>query len=416
MSSSHPPVPVVCPFCVHIATQRDRFSPAPPADPAPRPYNTPISTPNRRVTDPVLDSSLPDLCPRPLDSVSFRHIPRRRPVFFDTITDRHTRKRPSHGAFHDKSFDFAQQSDPIMTSSGHGGEIFTVQLEDTRDVTMHFEVEQSDHLQTVFDQYSKFKRLPLDSLQFTYKGTNIKPDESPASLGMSDGDSTIHVSLIGEALTKETIAQACTAGTISTAVDLLSENKELCRQALTWFDSDGQELATPPIFIAIDYGHCDLVRNLLPLHSELLNKLKDGDGDYTALQWASWTGHLDIVKLLIEVGKAKADEEALSLAREHDHNEVVDFLLKHVDLYSDLDGDADAIMEKACREGDVNMVRKLLEEENYDMAKWVKDGKYLAFSPMYLAVKNGHLDVIQLFAEKGVEVDLTGAGPEPSAE
>ena len=58
------------------------------------------------------------------------------------------------------------------------------------------------------------------------------------------------------------------------------------------------------------------------------------------------------------------------------------------------------------------MVRKLLEDENYDVSKWKdEDGKYLAFSPMYLAVKHGHMDVVQLFAEKGLQVDMDVAAP-----
>ena len=128
-------------------------------------------------------------------------------------------------------------------------------------------------------------------------------------------------------------------------------------------------------------------------------------------------GHLEIVKILIEKGMATADEEALSLAREDGHNEVAEYLLKHIDLYANLKGDSDGIMEKACREGDIIMVRKLLEEENYDVAKWKdEDGKYLAFSPMYQAYKNGHMDIVQLFAEKGVQVDLDVAAPDMTAE
>lgn len=289
--------------------------------------------------------------------------------------------------------------------------VFTIQLQDSRDDKMHFEVEISDNLLSVFNRYSQFKGLSPGSLQFTYKNKTVNSEtETPASLGMSDDNNTIHVTLTGQALTKETIAQACSTGSIPTAVDLLSENNELCSASLSWFDSDGQELSTPPIFICIDYGHSELVAKLLPLHKDILNTLKDGDGDYSPLQWASWTGALDIVKILLK-GGAKADEEALSLAREYGHNTVVEHLLNHVDLYSGLEGDTDAIMEKACREGDSDMVGKLLED-SYNIEKWKdEDGKYLAFSPMYLAVKNGHLDVVQLFAEKGVQMNLTDSVP-----
>jgi len=257
----------------------------------------------------------------------------------------------------------------------------------------------------------------VDSLQFTYKNKVINPNETPASLDMSSDDTTIQVSLTGDALTKEQIANACTSGSISTAIDLLSKSKEICSQSITWFDSEGQELSTPPLFICIDYGHTELIERLLSLHEDILITLTGGDGDYTALQWASWTGHLEIVKLLIEKGKAKADEEAISLAREDDHNEVADYLLKHVDIYAALEGDADEIMMKACREGDAKKVRQILEEENYDIEKWKDDeGKYLAFSPMYLAVKNGHMEVIQVFAEKGVPIQDLDVVPEVSTE
>lgn len=290
-----------------------------------------------------------------------------------------------------------------MTSSDD--DVFTIELQNSRDEKMHFETETSANLESVFNKYSQFNGLTLESLQFTYKDKTIAPDASPASLGMSDDDNTIHVSLTGQALTKEQIAQACTTGSTSTAVDLLSENNELCSASLTWFDSDGQELSTPPIFICIDYGHSELVAKLLPLHKDILNTLKEGDGDYSPLAWASWVGSLDIVKILLE-GGANADDECLSLARDNGHTAVAEHLLNHVNLYSGLEGDTDAIMEKACREGDADMVRKLLEEESYNVEKWKdEDGKFLTYSPMYLAVKNGHLGVIELFSERGLSAE-----------
>jgi hypothetical protein len=112
------------------------------------------------------------------------------------------------------------------------------------------------------------------------------------------------------------------------------------------------------------------------------------------------------VKILVEEGRANVDDEALSLAREYDHNEVAEYLLGHIDLYSGLEGDSETIMEIACREGDLNMVKKLLDVENYNIKKWIDlDGKCIALSPLHLAVKNCHVDLIQFFAEKGVQVE-----------
>lgn len=206
----------------------------------------------------------------------------------------------------------------------------------------------------------------------------------------------------------ESLADACMSGAIDTVIEILEKSPEACQSELKWTDSDGKELSSPPLFIAIDYGHLELVTKMLPLHKDIIDSLKDGDGDYTPLSWASFTGNLDMVKLLIQEGGAKVEDEALSLAREYEHKEIAELLLTHVDLYSGLADDPDAMMDKACREGDVAKVRQLLEVENYDVDKWKdEEGKYLSLSPMYMAVKFGHYDVIHLFAEKGVQVDMT---------
>lgn len=59
-------------------------------------------------------------------------------------------------------------------------------------------------------------------------------------------------------------------------------------------------------------------------------------------------------------------------------------------------------MDKACRNGDSLKVRELLDDENYNLDQWKDgEGKYLALSPMYMAVKFGHYDVVQLFMDRG---------------
>ena len=108
---------------------------------------------------------------------------------------------------------------------------------------------------------------------------------------------------------KEQIVQACTSNCISTVITLLSQQQHddtttlLLKEPMSWFDSDGMEQMTPPLFIAIDYGHVDLVREMVTMlynnknnseehhHDEdddiLLNRMLGGDGEYTPLQWAS---------------------------------------------------------------------------------------------------------------------------------
>ena len=153
---------------------------------------------------------------------------------------------------------------------------------------------------------------------------------------------------------KRLIVQSCsTSGSILSAMRVLSQHKSLIAENVSWIDSSGDTQTTPPLFIAIDYHHVDSVDELLSLYtSEMLNgSLVGGDGEYTALQWASFMGNLQIVKLLVEKGGAIADEESLSLAREENHSNAVEYLERHVNHYADLehlygsesDGDADSV-------------------------------------------------------------------------
>ena len=287
-------------------------------------------------------------------------------------------------------------------------EEIVIELEGTsksEDVRMQYQVETGSELSEVFDQYAAFRAIPRNDLEFCFKGATVKPNDSPASLGMKEDDNRIQVKLTGDSLVDATVADACASGQIQVVMDLIGKHDGLHLRRIKWSDSDGQELCTPLVFIAIDFAHEGLVKELLPFHKDIINTLQDEAGDYTALQWASFAGNLDIVKILVE-GGANPDEEAVSLAREYNHPNVADYLLNKIDLYSNLDND-DEIMEKACREGDNKKVKELLDD-GYDVSKFKdEEGKWLAFSPMFLALKNGHLEVIQIFAEMGISLDIS---------
>lgn len=203
------------------------------------------------------------------------------------------------------------------------------------------------------------------------------------------------------------IAKACMDGDVIAVKTILEEagsdsKEDVIKTPVKWTDKEGEGFEKSPIFIAVDYGHLEILRVFLETGADVIS-VKD-ENDYTPLHWACSNGQIEIVKILFEHG-AEVDDEGLSLARDEDHKEVVKFILEHIDLYKGLEADVDAIMEKACREGDLARVQKLMEE-GYDCKKWMDDeGKYHQFSPMFMALKYGHFEIIQLFTEAGVEID-----------
>ena len=137
---------------------------------------------------------------------------------------------------------------------------------------------------------NKFEYTTVDSLEFTFRGKPIQMiEDTPNNLGMNHEENIIQVSLIGIERTKEIISHACVEGMISLVVELLSENRELCTQNMRWVDRENEEILTPPLFIGIDYGNAELVSRLLPLHDDgILNTMRAGCGEHTAVEWACW--------------------------------------------------------------------------------------------------------------------------------
>ena len=180
---------------------------------------------------------------------------------------------------------------------------------------------------------------------------------------------------------------------------------------VAWTDKDEKSLHSPPMFICVDYGHVALVEMLLS-HGGGVDVNGQDEHGYTAAQWAAWKGAVDMLQLLMAHG-ATVDQDALDLAQEEGEDkgatsrqQVVDLIRQHMDPYANLEGDEDEIMMKACREGDLTKVTDMLSA-GYDYNKWKvpEDGKYQLFSPMNMAVKRGHFDIVQLFMEEGVPLE-----------
>ncbi|GAX11582.1 hypothetical protein FisN_1Lh056 [Fistulifera solaris] len=196
------------------------------------------------------------------------------------------------------------------------------------------------------------------------------------------------------------MAKACVSGDLDAVNDLLKNGYDF-RIPITWNDKDGKECKNAPIFIAVDFGYSDMVRTFID-HGWGMNE--QDDSEYTALDWAGWTGQLDLVKSLVELG-ASPGQDGLDLAREGGHKDVVEFLMQNMDLYKHLEGDEDEIMMKATREGDLDKVKELLEK-GYDLDKWKDEsGNYQAYSPISVAYRTGNMKIMQVFMENGMEVE-----------
>ena len=214
---------------------------------------------------------------------------------------------------------------------------------------------------------------------------------------------------------------ACQEGDEAAVKILLQQQGFHWKKILCWKDKEDVELETPAIFIAIDFGRVEIVRILLDATSgddlQQHVNIKDSN-DYSPLTWASMNGHLPLVELLLEKG-ATVDQDAIDMAKENGYNEIHERLRAKMDWYADIDEhDVDEIMIKASREGDVKKVQELIAN-GYNFDRWKNkksedakdDGEeeeesYQQYSPIFFAMKNGHIDVIREFLQAGVEAEL----------
>ena len=199
-----------------------------------------------------------------------------------------------------------------------------------------------------------------------------------------------------------TLITVCKEGDIATLEQLIQSPTFDWQKIVQWTDRDGNEMNTPVLFVAVDYQQLETIKLLLDVEGADVN-IKDSN-DYSPLQLASFNGSLEIVRLLVERG-ATVDEDSLDLAKEYGHVEIAAHLRHLIDYYVGME-DIDDIMIKASREGDVKKVQELIAN-GYDFDKWKEgDGTYQEYSPIYVAMKNGHIEVIREFLEAGVEAEL----------
>ncbi|ORX76593.1 ankyrin, partial [Anaeromyces robustus] len=127
---------------------------------------------------------------------------------------------------------------------------------------------------------------------------------------------------------------------------------------------------------------------------------KDKHG-YTALMWASYLGHTEIVKELVHRGKAdtkiKSDieESAILLACEKGHVEIAKILLENGANVNDTNYHDDTLLMIACLKG-YHLIVSLLLNNNADINCRDYHGK----TPLMKACKHGYLEIIDKIFDK----------------
>ena len=163
-----------------------------------------------------------------------------------------------------------------------------------------------------------------------------------------------------------------------------------------------------PLHIASYEGHLEIVKFLINSGARLLEV---NIWQYNALHVVSQNGHLEIAKLLIEKGvpidltRFRSGETCLHIASQNGHFEIVKLL---VEKGADINTRKVDIMCKtgatalfiACEKGHFE-IAKLLVASGAKINIWVKYGT----TPLHVAALYGYHNIVELLVENGADLN-----------
>ncbi|XP_051889156.1 caskin-2-like isoform X2 [Pristis pectinata] len=188
-----------------------------------------------------------------------------------------------------------------------------------------------------------------------------------------------------------------------TQTELLGSTKRL---NVNYQDSDG--------FSALHHaalsGSTELISLLL--EAQAMVDIKDSNG-MRPLHYAAWQGKVEPVRLLLRAGAAvnlasQDGQIPLHLAAQYGHYEVSEMLLQHQSNPCIINKAKKTPLDLACEFGRLkvaqlllnsNMCVALLEGQSKDSA----DANFT--TPLHLAAKNGHKDIIKLLIKAGIDAN-----------
>lgn len=157
-------------------------------------------------------------------------------------------------------------------------------------------------------------------------------------------------------------------------------------------------------------GSMDVVKLLIKKKASLKHK---GDGDMTALHWASYNGHDEIVNLLLQKrvpidARTKDGRTPLHVAVLSRNFSTAELLMRRGGFVEAQCANSMRPLHYACEAGDVDLVQLLLSGN----AELEAAATSLGRRPIHIATSNGFREVIDLLLDRGASIDARDAASE----
>ncbi|RXN02117.1 Caskin-1 [Acipenser ruthenus] len=157
-------------------------------------------------------------------------------------------------------------------------------------------------------------------------------------------------------------------------------------------------------------GNMELISLLLEAQATV--DIKDQKG-MRPLHYAAWQGKVEPMKMLLKSGSSvnsQSDEGQipLHLAAQHGHYDVSEMLLQHQSNPCIVDNAGKTPLDLACEFGRVGVVQLLLSSNMSAALLEPKPGDTTdpnSTSPLHQAAKNGHIDIIRLLLQAGIDIN-----------
>ncbi|XP_066521936.1 caskin-2 [Hoplias malabaricus] len=153
-------------------------------------------------------------------------------------------------------------------------------------------------------------------------------------------------------------------------------------------------------------GTTDLLSLLLEAQATV--DIKDSNG-MRPVHYAAWQGKADSVLMLLRAGAsvngASQDGQIpLHLAAQYGHYEVSEMLLQHQSNPCMVNKAKKTPLDLACEFGRLKVAQLLL---NSNMVVALLEGNGRDNTPLHLAARNGHKDIIRLLLKAGIDINRT---------